>query len=289
MTQAVESTDIQERAVEFVPFGAADKIRLSIAMVKSLIAVPTKQGHLPSDRDCMKFLMLCRGKRANPFEGDCYMVGYDTKDGPQFSMISGVDLFLKRAEQSDDYDGYESGVIVQKQNGEVENRNGCIVLGGENLIAGWCNVYRKGRSKPTSVTADFRVYNTGRSRWEKDPGGMIEKVAISQALRRAYPTALGGFYTAEEFSDTGDLLSSTTSREPIAMPTPKAEEPQEPEPADIVAQIGELARQLPDLARYDEIVAQVQKRTKQGDSDATKWDETAQAALVVELKKAVAA
>jgi len=204
MTNETKDVATQDRSVEYVPFGAGDKIRISIAMVKSLIAVPTRTGHLPSDKDCMKFLMLCRGKRANPFEGDCYLVGYDTKDGPSFSMISGVELFLKRAEQSEDYDGYESGVVVLDTEKKPVFRAGNLVLPGEKLAGGYCHVYRKGRSKPTTVVVDFNVYNTGRSRWEKDGPGMIEKVAISQAHRKAYPTALGGFYTAEEFGDTGN-------------------------------------------------------------------------------------
>ena len=93
--------------VEFIPFGVTDKIKLSAAMVQNFIAVPTKSGKMPSPRDCVKFLMLCKGKRANPFEGDCFMIGYDTGNTATFSIVCGIELFLKRAEHSDDYDGNE--------------------------------------------------------------------------------------------------------------------------------------------------------------------------------------
>ena len=71
----------QERPIEFIPFGATESIKLSATVVREFVAVPTKSGALPTPRDCVKFMMLCRGKRANPFEGDCYLIGYDGKDG----------------------------------------------------------------------------------------------------------------------------------------------------------------------------------------------------------------
>ena len=68
----------------------------------------------------------------------------------------------------------------------------------------------------------FSTYNTDQSRWKADPGGMIEKVAKSQALRDAFPTALGGLYVAEEMqrvTEVGDNLLTTS--EPIRMPKAK--------------------------------------------------------------------
>jgi phage recombination protein Bet len=187
-------------------------------MVRNFIAVPTKSGALPNERDCIRFIMLCRGKRANPFEGDCFLIGYDTQNGPSFSMVCGMELFLKRAEKSEDYDGGESGVIIKNDSGITE-RQGSLVLDGESLVGGWAKVYRKNHSKPEYKSVAFKTYNTGRSRWEKDPGGMIEKVAKSQALRAAYPTALGGLYTQEEMervTQAGD--GNFVVREPVAMP-----------------------------------------------------------------------
>lgn len=219
-TEALAQKEKQEHAVEFVPFGATDSIRLTAAMVRGFIAVPTRSGKLPTERDCIKFIMLCRGKRANPFEGDCYLIGYDSKDGPSFSMVCGQDLFMKRAEGSEDYDGCESGVIVMREN-VMEEREGCLVLDNDTLVGGWAKVYRKNQSHPVYKTVKFDTYDTGRSRWLKDPGGMIEKVAKSQALRAAYPTALGGLYTQEEMerlteAGEGKFLGS---KEPVAMPT----------------------------------------------------------------------
>jgi len=293
MSIETKAVAVNDREIEYVPFGAADKIKLSVGMVKQYIAVPTRSGKLPSDRDCIKFLMLCKGKRANPFEGDCYLIGYDNKDGSAtFSMVSGVELFLKRAEQSDDYDGYESGVCVMTTATDMIHRPGSLVLPGEKLVGGWCNVHRKGRSKPTSIVVDFNVYNTGRSRWEKDPGGMIEKVAISQGHRKAYPTALGGFYTAEEFGDTGALLSSTSDREPIAMPTvvdhvdPQSDhEPEPPKPSTLLDQVDALIGQM-DIDAGADLCAKFAKANKINGDDIPSWTDAQLSGLIVELRKA---
>jgi hypothetical protein len=111
---ATEIQKTEERAVEFIPFGSKDAIKLTAAMVRSFIANPTKSGALPDDRQCIRFVMLCKAKRLNPFEGDAFLIGYDNeRDGPQFSLITAHQAFLKRAEANDEYDGMKSGVIVE--------------------------------------------------------------------------------------------------------------------------------------------------------------------------------
>jgi len=208
-----------ENSVEFVPFGGSDKLRLTASMIKQFIAVPTKSGALPSERDCIRFIMLCRGKRANPFEGDCFLIGYDSQLGPSFSMVCGIELFLKRASAEPSYDGNESGVIVSALGNEIIERPGTMVMDGEKLIGGWAKVYRKDRKQVEYKSVKFETYDTGRSRWMKDPGGQIAKVALSQALRSAYPTALGALYTQEEMqrvTEAGDGVIET--RATVSMP-----------------------------------------------------------------------
>jgi phage recombination protein Bet len=226
----------EEKSVEFVPFGATDSIRLTASMVRHFIAVPTKSGKMPSERDCIRFIMLCRGKRANPFEGDCFLVGYDSQDGPVFSLICGIELFLKRAEQSEDYDGRESGVIILDEDKKLQERPGALVLPGEKIVGGWARVYRKDRAHPEYKAVTFATYDTGRSRWAKDPGGQIEKVALSQCLRSAFPTALGALYTQEEMDRITEVGNTVSAREPIAMPRAKgaaALGPMEPAPGTL--------------------------------------------------------
>ena len=209
---------VWEREVRYVPFGHSEEIAITAAMVRRFIAAPSKAGHLPNDRDCVRFVMLCKGKAANPFEGDVFLLGYDNYKGGQYentswTMVCGIELFLKRAEASDEYDGNEAGIILQTKDGQIVERQGALILPGEMLVGGWAKVHRKNHKVPDYKAVSFNVYNSGYSRWKADPAGQIAKVALSQALRQAFPTALGGMYTQDEMqrvSEVGDDTAVTT-------------------------------------------------------------------------------
>lgn len=195
----VPEKDKANASVEIIPFGTNDRIRLSAAIVRQMIAVPTRSKKLPDDNQCIKFIMLCKARHLNPFEGDAYMIGYDTQDGAQFSLITAHQVFLKRAEASKDFKGMQSGVIVAGQTpSEPVEREGDIVYDGEKLVGGWAKVYKKNLDHPFYRRLKLATFNTGRSRWEKDPAGMICKCAEADALRTAFPTLLGGLYIEEE-------------------------------------------------------------------------------------------
>jgi phage recombination protein Bet len=187
----------EKGSIEIVPFGTDERIKLSVAIVQKMIAVPTRTGKVPDAAQCIKFMMLCKARHLNPFEGDAYMLGYDTQGGPQFSLITAHQVFLKRAEASKGFDGMQSGVIVMAAGTPLE-REGDLIYSDEQLLGGWAKVFRKDRTIPFYKRLKLATFNTGRSRWEKDPAGMIVKCAEADALRTAFPTHLGGLYLDEE-------------------------------------------------------------------------------------------
>lgn len=214
----------------FVPMGSTASIWLSAAMVKQFIAVPTRSGALPSEKDCIKFVMLCAARQLNPFEGDAFLIGYDLKDGgAQFSLITAHQAFLKRAELSNSYNGMESGVCVLNENNEFVEREGDFTFSGEKLVGAWARVHFKDRATPMFKRIKREVYDTGRSRWEKDPAGMLVKCAEADALRSSFPTMLGGLY------GEGEILKviadgKAEEREPVMMPREIVEATPEPTP-----------------------------------------------------------
>lgn len=188
----------EENAIEYVPFGMQDKIKLTIGMVKQFLVKPTKSGKIPSNEDITKFMMLCKARELNPWEGDAYFIGYDSNEGvPEFSMITAYQAFLKRAEACPEYDGKEQGVVVKKS-GEIKEVNGEIVPDGYTLAGSWAKVYRKDRSRPEYQVVNLGPYDKGRSLWTKDKSGMIVKCAVAKALRHAFPNKLAQMYIAEE-------------------------------------------------------------------------------------------
>lgn len=185
-----------------MPFMAKDSIKLSVGLIRSFLAVPSKSGHLPTDRDCMRFLMLCKSRGLNPWEGDAFLVGYETDGVPNFSLITAVQAFFKRAEVHPEYDGLESGVIVETRTGEIIDRIGDFYHPDDkHLLGGWATVHFKNRKIPMRARLDLKTFSTGYSRWKKDPAGMIVKCAEADALRRAFPTSLGGMYLEGEIGE----------------------------------------------------------------------------------------
>lgn len=203
-----QPTALQQQVWEFKPFMSNETIKLSLGIVKSFVAVPTRSGALPVDRDIVRFITLCKARGLNPFEGDAYLVGYDSKNGPTFSLITAHQALIKRAEIHPEYDGMESGVLVESD-GNVVPREGSFFLATDKLVGAWATVYFKTRSHPMKKTVRLSTYNTGRSRWEADPAGMIVKVAEAAALRASFPNTLGGMYLREEYNDDGNTLDMT--------------------------------------------------------------------------------
>lgn len=241
MTTAIAQTKTEavEKPMEFIPFGAADKIKLTVSIIQNSVCIPTKTGKVCTVRDAVRFMMLCQAQRLNPFAGDCYLCGYDGKTGPVFSLITAHVAFLKRAETCADYEGMESGVIMMdKETNLVTEREGDFKLRDEICVGGWARVFRKGR-KPTyrrlSIAAMVPPYETPFWSDDKAPGQIV-KCAEADALRATFPTLLGGMYSGDDLrmNDTISAVVSADSPAPrfIEGETPKqipAAEEQKPE------------------------------------------------------------
>lgn len=187
-----------DKFTEFIPFGAQDKIKLSIEMVKNLIAVKTKSGKTCSDTDAIKFIAMCSARRLNPFEGDAFLIGYEGKDGiPTYSLITAHQAFLKRAELHSEYNGMKSGVII-KRGDQVLDLEGDFYMEGDEILGGWATVYFKTREHPMSKRVRLKRFQKAFGIWQEDPAGMIVKCAEADALRSSFPTMLGGLYLREE-------------------------------------------------------------------------------------------
>ena len=148
------------------------------------------------------FTELCKVRKLNPFLREAYLIKY--KAGTPAQLVVGKDAILKRAVLNPNYDGIESGIIVQKADGTVEERQGTFRLGDEQLVGGWARVYRKDWSHPTYSSVSFNevAQKTGQgqlnSNWNSKGATMVEKVAKVRALRETFVEDLAGMYEAEE-------------------------------------------------------------------------------------------
>ena len=205
-TQAVapasQSIPRKDSDIEYIPVGSESAIKLSVHIIRNYVATPTKQGDLPDDRECIRFLMLCRSRRLNPFESECFLLGYrnSTTGDVDWSLITAHVAFLKRAYLSPDFDGMDSGTIVTDSAGKLIEREGDFLYPGDKLLGGWATVFSKKLSHPIKRRVALETFRKNYGRWLVDPAGLIVKCAESDALRSAFPAMLGALYTEVEQS-----------------------------------------------------------------------------------------
>jgi phage recombination protein Bet len=161
-----------------------------------------------SAQEVMMFLQLCRFSKLNPFLREAYLIKYGA--GPA-TIVTGKEVFTKRAASAKNCAGWEAGVIVQNS-ATVEYRNGTFLVPGDKLIGGWAKVFRKDWSVPASATVGMDEYmrctadGKPMASWKTMPATMIRKVALVHALREAFPEEFEGMYSPEEMAvDVGSL------------------------------------------------------------------------------------
>ena len=148
------------------------------------------------------FTELCKVRKLNPFLREAYLIKYSDKQAAQ--IVVGKDAILKRAVLNPNYDGMSSGIIVQKEDGSIEERQGTFRLGNEQLVGGWARVFRKDWSHPIYSSVSFSEVaqktsgGSYNSNWANKGATMVEKVAKVRALRETFVEDLGGMYEAEE-------------------------------------------------------------------------------------------
>lgn len=149
-----------------------------------------------TDQEAYVFLQLCQARRLNPFLKEAYLIKY----GGKASMVVGKDAFTRRAEEHPAFDGFQAGIIVEFQNGEIDfAREGTFLKKGEILLGGWAVVHRKDRAHPFKAAVSLEEYGGKKGGvWSEKPATMIRKVALVQALREAFPSEFSGMYDSAE-------------------------------------------------------------------------------------------
>ncbi|MDK7354935.1 phage recombination protein Bet [Peptoniphilus harei] len=168
------------------------EIQLSQSDVKNFLV--TGDADKVTDKEFKLFLELCKAQKLNPFLREAYLI----KFGNDANIITGKDVFLKRARANESFRGFKAGIIVQSERG-IEKREGTFYLKGqENLVGGWASIYIKDWDVPFDHTVALSEFNKGTATWKNMPAIMIRKVALVQALREAFPDDLSQLYAAEE-------------------------------------------------------------------------------------------
>jgi len=165
-----------------------------------------------TNQEVMMFLSLCRFQHLNPFLKEAYLIKYGNNSPA--TIVTGKDVFTKRAKRNPGYAGKQAGIIVKdNESGEVFEREGTFYQpDAEKIIGGWAKVYIKGYERPEYAAVSFDEY-AGRtkdgklnSQWSTRPATMIRKVALVQALREAFPEDYAGMVSPEEIPAANGVI-----------------------------------------------------------------------------------
>ena len=182
MSELVKYQSTDGREIELTPQKVIEEI------------VPAKYKPYLTQQNVDMIIATVASLRMNPLAGDCH-IGF-FKGRP--TIMPSINYYQRIASMQDSYDGMDSGVVVQAQDGSIVRRSGCIVPSGCVLIGGWCTAYDKNHSHPIDIEVPIEEYDQHNTMWDSKPATMIRKVAKAQALRELYPGNFANTYIAEE-------------------------------------------------------------------------------------------
>jgi phage recombination protein Bet len=128
-----------------------------------------------------QFINIAIAYQLNPFKREIYCIPYETKEGRKLSIITGYEVYIKRAEAIKDLNGWK--VKTEKADNELI---ACI------------EIYRKSWKMPFYHEVYFSEYCQNNYIWKTKPRTMLKKVVIGQGFRLCFPEQMGGLPYMEE-------------------------------------------------------------------------------------------
>lgn len=171
------------------------------------------------------------------------------------TIQAGVDGLQARALRMPDCEGIQSAVVYAKDDFVFDKAKGEVVrhLGNPfgaqgDIVGAWAIVRRAGKT-PFVALIRFSEYVDLRSfLWKNKPTVMIEKVARSTALRRAYPENFGGIY------DPAEMGKDASPEAMKAIECEVVEVKHDPAPAAALPATGKVEVPPPAAARTVEVL-----------------------------------
>ena len=157
-----------------------------------LDGVQTKKGVKPSEQDVTAFFGLCKAQGLNPFKRQAYLIGYDSKNGPTFTTIVGIDGFRKIAHATGQYIGRDQTKFGFTKDGKVFQASVIV----RRLVNNKECAFTSTVFYDEAVQTDYN--GNPNSIWKKRPKGQLDKCAEAAALRIAFPDDFSGVYTIAE-------------------------------------------------------------------------------------------
>lgn len=145
------------------------------------------------------FARVCSEKNLSPFSKQIHLTKYSTKEGPRYSIITGIDGYRSLASRTGLHAGTEDAKFDLHSDGSFKTA-GFLKSSGKMPHSATVTVYKviAGQRCAFTHTALFAEFSSGQQKWNTMPFQMIAKVAEAFALRKAFPDELAGVSVEEE-------------------------------------------------------------------------------------------
>lgn len=161
-----------------------------------------------SENEIEQFIEVARSQKLDPFKKELHVVAYGEGKYRSLSLITGYEIYLRRADLIPVYDFFETEHLGEF--GKPDFR--CKI-----------KIYRKDRTRPLIHECYFNEF-VGKKKdgititkfWKKMPYFMIEKVTVAQGLRWAFPNDFENMpYIKEEINEIIDVTPEKKENEKI--------------------------------------------------------------------------
>jgi phage recombination protein Bet len=150
-----------------------------------------------------QFVEIAIAFQLNPFKREIYCVAYGEGQYRQLSIVTGYEVYLKRADRINKLDGWD-----------------CVTIGEGKEMKAILTIYRKDWSRPFKHEAYYSECTQTKKDgslnkfWQKMPKFMLKKVCIAQGFRLCFPDEFGGMpYTSDELPDDMTKIKDITETE----------------------------------------------------------------------------
>lgn len=190
--------------------------------------------HELTEAEKTHFVAVCQAFGLSPWKREVYATVYGEGSYRRFSVITGYEVYLKRAERTGRLNGWSSRI-----EGEGDQLRAIVTIHrkdwAEPLVHEVFFAEVVQRKKDGSLTAF----------WSKMPRFQLKKVCISQAFRLCFPDELGGLpYDSSELPDAESSMPAATVEAPhpeaVTKPEVQAVGPATPAPEPAPIQLVKL-------------------------------------------------
>lgn len=203
--KGTEVANIEKNALSVSYMVGDTAVNIDIDFVKRYLV--RGKADVVSNQELVFFINTCKAQKLNPLaSGEVYLIKYKIEEPAQ--IVVGKDAYVKRAFLNPNYISTKNGIVVIRGNNAVIKEGTCVYP-NEKLWGGWCKIFYK-RAGVEEVQVAYKEvaleeYNKGMANWKTKPATMINKVAISQCMREAFPTDFIGLYSEDEMIASGAI------------------------------------------------------------------------------------